>query len=162
MLWAAILSCSAVSNLPNPFASPTPTATLTFTPTITPSPEPTSTPTVTPLPKGMVLRKQASGSTVFLDYDGGYSIKIQAGWLVTKADPKIVDITLRDPGHMQPGAKGTIVSTQPAPPGAYRLVAYDKRAGVGPPGEFRHPDDVLLPVGGRVGIVEERGIPAIG
>ncbi len=128
MLWAAILSCSAVTNLPDPFASPTPTATLTFTPTITPSPEPTATPTVTPLPKGMVLRKQAGGSTVFLDYDGGYSIEIPAGWRVTKADPKIVDVALSVPGQTNLGAAATLVPTQPTPPRTYRLVAYDTRA----------------------------------
>ena len=85
ILALTVLACQGASRL-NPFTTATPTPTLTFTPTLTPTPTltftPTSTPTATPIPTGRVRREQPDGTTIFIDYDGGYQVTFPEGWTV--------------------------------------------------------------------------------
>jgi hypothetical protein len=87
------LSCE-VANLPFlATETPTPTATFTPSPTPTPSSTPTLTPTSTPLPTGRVKEEQADGTTVFIDYDGGYQVTFPQNWIpVISVEEDIEDI----------------------------------------------------------------------
>lgn len=86
LLILALISCSAVNSIPNPFATATPTPTQTFTPSPTPSPAPTFTPTATftptPPPSGREKRPQPNGTTLLVDYDGGYQVTVTNEWTI--------------------------------------------------------------------------------
>ncbi|HEX8990198.1 MAG TPA: hypothetical protein VF784_00840 [Anaerolineales bacterium] len=119
-------SCSAVSNLPNPFASATPTATQTFTPTITPSPTPTWTPTATPVPTGTVLQKAPGGGTRFFDYDGGYMIDVPADWVAVLLEPGDLEAAISEFANSNPSLANALKNSQATASKAFRMVAYDK------------------------------------
>lgn len=126
LLAVAMLACSSVGNLPNPFASPTPTATLTPTPTATPTSTPTSTPTVTPLPAGTVIEDLPGGGSRFVDYDGGYSIDIPARWSAVQLEQEDWQDVLTQTGANDPDIQNLIELAKQAPPGTYRLIAFDQ------------------------------------
>ena len=129
ILAGAILSCSSIANLPNPFASSTPTATATFTPTVTPSPMPTTTPTSTPaataLPSGMIIEDQPGSGSLFYDYDGGYSVAIPAGWLAFQVDAEDIRAGIARLGNTNPEITNSLKLLLAQMSDAFRIVAYD-------------------------------------
>lgn len=80
ILALAIMACQGGSGF-NLFATATPTATATFTPSPTPTSTPTLPPTPTPHPTGKLKEVQSDGSTLFIDYDGGYQLTFPEGWV---------------------------------------------------------------------------------
>jgi hypothetical protein len=91
---------------PAPPNAPTsaPAADSTPTQMAAPTAAPLETPSVTPRPSsGVAVEEQADGSTIFFDFDNGYSVTLPAGWSVVPLNgadlPSVVEaVSNRNPG----------------------------------------------------------------
>ncbi len=122
VLFIAMLSCRAVANLPNPFASPTPTTTVTSTATATPSPTPTPTMTPTPRPTGVEVEPQPDGRVMVRDFDNNYEFILPKEWLAFALDKEAVENIMEQLLQEEPKLAELAESMGRADPAAFRAM----------------------------------------
>ncbi len=130
ILTVSTLSCSSVSNLPNPFASATPTVTETFTPTVTPSPTPTPTsmPTATPVPTGVELQPQADGWTGVHDWDDRYELALPSDWVAIRLTKQDLDQIVQQMSSQDPNVGQMTDAVEGMDPETVRVFGLNKNA----------------------------------
>lgn len=112
-----------------------PTSTSTPLPTDTPAPTPTeipptSTPTKIVYPEtGSALREDVDGSIMYLDYTGGYLIKIPDNWLAIRIGEQEYIMAWSLLEASPPEIQRSLQSMQSLDPNKFRLFILDTQAG---------------------------------
>ncbi len=102
-----------------------PEATPTPLPTETPTPLPTETPREIISTEGTSLRKQADGSYLFSDHQGGYQLAVPIGWLVVRVNEQETMNAWALPEASHPSAQRFLTQVQGSDPKLSRLFGLD-------------------------------------
>lgn len=98
-------------------------------PASTPTEIPTATATAVPAEvistEGTSLRKQADGSSVFSDHQGGYQLAIPAGWLVVRVNEQETMNAWALPEASNPNVQTFLSRVQASDPKVFRLFGLD-------------------------------------